>query len=119
MSKIKLIKAREILDSRGNPTVEADVILANGVMGRASVPSGASTGSREAIEQRDKENRYLGKGVRQAVQSVNRELNNALKGFDVTQQQVLDDTMIALDGTANKRSEEHTSELQSQSNLAC
>ncbi|OGT60959.1 MAG: phosphopyruvate hydratase [Gammaproteobacteria bacterium RIFCSPHIGHO2_12_FULL_43_28] len=102
MSKIKLIKAREILDSRGNPTVEADVILANGVMGRASVPSGASTGSREAIEQRDKENRYLGKGVRQAVQSVNRELNNALKGFDVTQQQVLDDTMIALDGTANK-----------------
>lgn len=103
MSQIKEIKAREILDSRGNPTVEADVILTTGELGRASVPSGASTGSREALEQRDNDKkRYLGKGVLQAVSFVRNELANALKGFDVTHQQEIDDAMLALDGTANK-----------------
>lgn len=103
MSLIKAIKAREILDSRGNPTVEADVILMNGQMGRAAVPSGASTGSREAWELRDRQSaRYLGKGVKQAVAFINQDLAHALKGFEVTCQQEIDDTMIALDGTANK-----------------
>lgn len=103
MSQIKLIRAREILDSRGNPTVEADVILTSGEMGRAAVPSGASTGSREAIELRDKDaNRYMGKGVLEAVSCVNHELSNALKGFDVTHQQEIDEAMLMLDGTINK-----------------
>lgn len=103
MSQIKTIMAREILDSRGNPTVEADVILSTGEIGRAAVPSGASTGSREALELRDKDaKRYLGKGVRHAVGYINNELNKALHGFDVTRQQEIDDTMLALDGTANK-----------------
>jgi len=103
MPEIKAIKAREILDSRGNPTVEADVILASGEIGRASVPSGASTGSREAIEHRDHDAaRYLGKGVLQAVSFVNSELAEALTGFEVTCQSEIDETMIALDGTANK-----------------
>lgn len=103
MSMIQTINAREILDSRGNPTVEADVVLTNGVLGRAAVPSGASTGSREAIERRDQDaKRYLGKGVLQAVSFVKNDLAKALKGFDVTRQQELDDAMLALDGTANK-----------------
>ncbi len=103
MSVIKEIKAREILDSRGNPTVEADVILTNGVMGRAAVPSGASTGSREAVERRDKDSqRYMGKGVTQAVNFIRHDINKALQGMDVTQQTKLDDIMLKLDGTENK-----------------
>lgn len=104
MSQIKEIKAREILDSRGNPTVEADVILTTGEIGRAQVPSGASTGSREAIERRDHDaKRYLGKGVMQAVEFIRNDLAKALKGFDVVgNQQELDDVMLALDGTENK-----------------
>jgi len=103
MSQIKEIIAREILDSRGNPTVEADVILTSGEIGRASVPSGASTGSREALEKRDKDKkRYNGKGVLTAVSFINQTLSKALKGFDVTHQQEIDEAMIALDGTKNK-----------------
>ena len=97
------IKAREILDSRGNPTVEADVFLSNGVMGRASVPSGASTGSREACELRDNDlSRYAGRGVRLAVSHVNNEINKALNGFSVTNQAALDELLCDLDGTENK-----------------
>lgn len=103
MSFIQEIKAREILDSRGNPTVEADVILSTGECGRASVPSGASTGSREALEKRDEDHqRYLGKGVRKACAYVRDDLAKALHGFDVTSQQEIDDVMLELDGTANK-----------------
>ena len=103
MTKIKSILAREVIDSRGNPTVEADVILMDDVMGRASVPSGASTGSREAMELRDKDaKRYMGKGVLQAVSFIRKELNQALSGVDVTQQAQIDMRMIELDGTANK-----------------
>lgn len=103
MSQIKEIKGREILDSRGNPTVEADVILATGEVGRAAVPSGASTGSREALEQRDHDKkRYLGKGVLHAVSHINNDLSKALKGFEITHQQEIDDAMLALDGTMNK-----------------
>ena len=103
MTSIARIQAREIMDSRGNPTVEADVTLSNGVMGRAAVPSGASTGSREAIELRDGDaGRYLGKGVRQAVENVNGEIAGALSGFDAADQASLDNAMIALDGTDNK-----------------
>ncbi len=103
MSQIKAIKAREILDSRGNPTVEAEVILTTGEMGRASVPSGASTGSHEAMELRDNDKkRYLGRGVLQAVSLIRHELAEALRGFDVTRQHEIDEVMIALDGTANK-----------------
>ena len=100
---IKTVHGREILDSRGNPTVEADVILENGVMGRASVPSGASTGILEAHELRDGDkSRYLGRGVLKAVSSVNTEINEALKGKDVTNQEELDRLLIELDGTPNK-----------------
>ena len=100
---IKGIKAREILDSRGNPTVEVDVTLASGVMGRASVPSGASTGEHEAVELRDgEEKRYMGKGVLKAVSNVNNDLNSALKGKDAGDQIVLDKEMIAIDGSENK-----------------
>lgn len=103
MSSIKEIKAREILDSRGNPTVEAEVILNSGEIGQASVPSGASTGSREAIELRDGDSqRYNGKGVTRAVANINTEINKALNGFDVTQQNELDQTLLILDGTPNK-----------------
>jgi enolase len=103
MSQIKEITAREIIDSRGNPTVEAEVVLTSGEMGRAAVPSGASTGSREAIERRDQDKqRYLGKGVLQAVSFVRNDLAKALKGFDVTQQAEIDEAMLLLDGTANK-----------------
>lgn len=103
MSQIKAIKAREILDSRGNPTVEAEVLLNTGETGRAAVPSGASTGSREALELRDKDpKRYAGKGVLHAVNFIRNDIAKALTGFDITRQQEIDDAMIALDGTANK-----------------
>src|SRR5215212_1009192 len=96
------VHGREILDSRGNPTVEVEVTLDGGARGRAGVPSGASTGEREALELRDGDkSRYLGKGVRQAVANVNGELAGALKGKDLSQRQ-LDEMMIALDGTATK-----------------
>jgi len=102
MSKIKDIKGREILDSRGNPTIEVDVILDNGIIGRASVPSGASTGSREALELRDKDERYNGKGVLNAVNNVNTVLRDNLIGFETNKQKELDYKMIELDGTPNK-----------------
>lgn len=103
MSQIVDIRAREILDSRGNPTIEADVILASGVVGRSCAPSGASTGSREALELRDgDDSRYLGKGVRKAVEHVNTDIRNLLVGKDVFAQKELDDAMIAFDGTENK-----------------
>ncbi|MGM9850036.1 MAG: phosphopyruvate hydratase [Bacilli bacterium] len=102
MSKIKDVIGREILDSRGNPTVEVDVILESGIMGRAAVPSGASTGVREALELRDKEDRYMGKGVRKAVEHVNNELRNLVIGMDALDQKALDYAMIELDGTENK-----------------
>ncbi len=101
--KIAHIHARQILDSRGNPTVEADVHLEDGIMGRAAVPSGASTGSNEAIELRDGDKtKYLGKGVLKAVENVNNDIEKALKGADVTDQKALDQTMLDLDGTENK-----------------
>src|SRR3989338_2590375 len=100
--KIKNITAREILDSRGNPTVEARVTLANGVSAVASVPSGASTGSHEALELRDGGKRYGGKGVLKAVANVNGPIARALKGKDVRQQRMLDETMLRFDGTKNK-----------------
>ncbi len=103
VTEIKDIRAREILDSRGNPTIEADVILADGTVGRAAAPSGASTGSREALELRDGDKaRYMGKGVKKAVANVNSQIRSALMNTDVTEQQRIDDAMIALDGTENK-----------------
>jgi len=103
LSKIINIIGREVIDSRGNPTVEADVFLDSGVMGRAAVPSGASTGQREAVELRDGDKaRYLGKGVLNAVAAVNGELRDAVVGMDVTEQTAIDQVMIALDGTDNK-----------------
>lgn len=103
MAIIKDIRAREVLDSRGNPTVEADVILDNGIVGSACAPSGASTGSREALELRDKDPaRYLGKGVLKAVGNVNGPIRDALLGFDAGDQSGLDQRMIDLDGTPNK-----------------
>ena len=103
MSSVVDVVAREILDSRGNPTVECDVLLESGVMGRAAVPSGASTGSREAIELRDGDaTRYLGKGVTQAVEHVNTEIAEAIIGLDAQEQAFIDQTLIQLDGTENK-----------------
>ncbi|MDO9399882.1 MAG: phosphopyruvate hydratase [Polaromonas sp.] len=103
MSAIVDIVGREILDSRGNPTVECDVLLESGVMGRAAVPSGASTGSREAIELRDGDtSRYLGKGVLKAVEYINTEISEAVLGLDASEQAFLDRTLIDLDGTENK-----------------
>lgn len=102
MSTINAIIAREILDSRGNPTVECDVYLDNGIMGRAAVPSGASTGIREALELRDKDERYLGKGVMTAVENIHAKIQPALIGFDVAQQASIDNEMIEEDGTENK-----------------
>ena len=102
-SAIEKIHAREILDSRGNPTVEVDIILQNGIMGRAAVPSGASTGDHEAIELRDKiPNRYLGRGVQNALNHINTSIADALRGMDVTKQGEIDQLMIDLDGTENK-----------------
>jgi enolase len=103
MSSVVDVVAREILDSRGNPTVECDVLLESGVMGRAAVPSGASTGSREAIELRDGDaTRYNGKGVTQAVENVNTEIAEAIIGLDAQEQAFIDQTLIQLDGTENK-----------------
>jgi enolase 1/2/3 len=103
MTAIANIHAREILDSRGNPTVEVEVTLESGAMGRAAVPSGASTGAHEAVELRDGDpKRYQGKGVRRAVEAVNGEIFDALSGFDAEGQMALDRTLVALDGTANK-----------------
>jgi len=103
MSKIHNIKGREILDSRGNPTVEVDVTLESGAFGRAAVPSGASTGAYEAVELRDKDmSRYGGKGVMKAVGSVNNEISQAISGYSVKDQEALDQVLIDLDGTPNK-----------------
>ena len=103
MSEIIDVFAREVLDSRGNPTVEADVILESGSMGRAIVPSGASTGEREALELRDGGTRYLGKGVKKAVRNVIEIIGPAISGFDAAEQATIDSTMIALDGTESKK----------------
>ena len=100
--RILNVKGREILDSRGNPTVEVDVILENGIIGRAAVPSGASTGSREALEMRDGGNRYMGKGVLNAVNNVNTLIREAVIGMEVEDQKAIDKKMIELDGTPNK-----------------
>ena len=100
--KIKDVKGREILDSRGNPTVEVDVILEDGTMGRAAVPSGASTGEREALELRDGGSRFCGKGVLKAVNHVNHELRDLVVGMDVLNQEAIDEAMIKLDGTKTK-----------------
>ncbi|MFT4749463.1 MAG: enolase [Pseudohongiellaceae bacterium] len=103
MAEIKFVKAREILDSRGNPTVEADVVLASGLIGTACAPSGASTGSREALELRDKDpERYLGKGVLGAVHNINTNIRDALIGRDAMDQKSIDQIMLDLDGTENK-----------------
>jgi len=103
MTNISEIRAREVLDSRGNPTVEAEILLADGTSGRAIVPSGASTGEHEAVELRDgDENRYLGKGVLKAVENVNGEIADALANYDAADQRALDAKMIELDGTENK-----------------
>ena len=103
MSAIVDVIAREILDSRGNPTIEADVVLESGVSGRAAVPSGASTGSKEAIELRDGDPaRYLGKGVTKAVENVNTEICESILGLDASEQGFIDQTLIELDGTENK-----------------
>ncbi len=103
MSEILYVKGREILDSRGNPTVEVEVVLESGVMGRAAVPSGASTGAREALELRDGDaERYLGKGVLKAVQNINEEIAPKLIGFEASEQVALDRFLVALDGTENK-----------------
>ena len=102
MTAIADIAAREILDSRGNPTVEVDVTLESGAVGRAAVPSGASTGAHEAVELRDGEKRYGGRGVRTAVANVEGEIYEAVGGMDATQQLLIDETLIDLDGTANK-----------------
>ncbi|HEY0784596.1 MAG TPA: phosphopyruvate hydratase, partial [Acidobacteriaceae bacterium] len=103
MTEIAAIHAREILDSRGNPTVEAEIVLAGGVRARAAVPSGASTGEHEAVELRDGDkNHYLGKGVLQAVENVESILAPELAGIDASNQRLLDATMIAIDGTPNK-----------------
>ena len=102
MSYIEEIQARQILDSRGNPTIEVDVITGDGHMGRAAVPSGASTGIHEAIELRDGGEEWMGKGVSKAVDNVNNLLNDELNGFDVFDQRDIDQVMIDLDGTPNK-----------------
>lgn len=102
MTAITDIVAREILDSRGNPTIEVDVELEDGSIGRAAVPSGASTGAHEAVELRDGGDRYRGKGVRKAIEAVEGEIFDALAGFDAEEQRRIDQTLIALDGTANK-----------------
>src|SRR4051812_50140732 len=104
MTAIVDIIGRKILDSRGNPTVEVDVVLEDGSIGRAAVPSGASTGAHEAVELRDGDKaRYLGKGVQKAVEAVNGEVFDALGGMDAEQQGQIDQGMIDLDGTPNKR----------------
>ena len=103
MDFISSIFAREILDSRGNPTVEVDVYLESGAFGRFAVPSGASTGEHEALELRDKDaNRFLGKGVQQAISNINDTIAEALHGFPATEQRLIDKRLLEIDGTANK-----------------
>src|SRR6516164_5493833 len=102
MSTIEHVHARQILDSRGNPTIEVDVRLASGALGRAAVPSGASTGTREALELRDSEAPFGGKGVTRAVANVNGEIAEAVRGRDADDQRGLDQSLIALDGTEDK-----------------
>ena len=102
MTKIKNIVARQIFDSRGNPTVEADVITSNGVLGRAAVPSGASTGEHEAVELRDETKDFMGKSVFRAVKNVNESIFKELKNLSVFDQELIDSKMIELDNTANK-----------------
>jgi enolase len=102
MTKIKTIVARQIFDSRGNPTVETDVITTNGIMGRAAVPSGASTGQHEAVELRDELNTYMGKSVFEAVKNVNDIIFKELEGLSVFEQSKIDSKMINLDNTPNK-----------------
>src|SRR3954465_9095650 len=102
MSAVASVKARQILDSRGNPTAEVDVRLESGAFGRAAVPSGASTGSHEAVELRDGESAYGGKAVTKAVNNVNTEIREALHGFEASDQERLDHKLIELDGTPNK-----------------
>ena len=103
MGKIRNIHARQILDSRGNPTIEAEVFTEGRVIGRAAVPSGASTGKYEAVELRDgDQNNYLGKGVLKAVENVKTIINKELRGLDVNDQSVIDNKMITLDGSSNK-----------------
>src|SRR3954464_1655004 len=103
MSFINNITARQILDSRGNPTIEVDVVTETGTLGRAAVPSGASTGTHEAVELRDNDKkRYVGKGVLKAVENVNTKISAEIIGFDVFYQNLLDKIMIELDGTPNK-----------------
>ena len=102
MSTIELIHARQILDSRGNPTLEVEVVTAEGAFGRAAVPSGASTGIHEAVELRDGGDKWMGKGVSKAVENVNNILNDELYGFDVTEQKLIDQIMLDIDGTENK-----------------
>ena len=102
MSYIDYVHARQILDSRGNPTLEVEVGTGDGSFGRAAVPSGASTGVHEAVELRDGGDAWMGKGVEKAVSHVNIELQEALVGFDVTDQRLIDETMLEVDGTENK-----------------
>jgi enolase len=102
LASIEAVGAREILDSRGNPTVEVEVALDDGTIGRAAVPSGASTGQFEAVELRDGGKRYLGKGVRKACEAVNTRLGDALVGYDADDQRAIDHAMLAVDGTDNK-----------------
>jgi len=104
MSKIKNIRARQILDSRGNPTVEVDVITEKGILGRAAVPSGASTGKHEAVELRDGDSsKYMGKGVQQAVENVNKQIGNRIVGYEINDQKGVDAALLELDGTENKQ----------------
>ena len=102
MTQIKKVHGREVLDSRGNPTVEVEVTLDSGAFGRAIVPSGASTGEHEAVELRDGGKRYLGKGVQNAIKNVNTEIASTIIGLDAADQKSLDHKLIALDGTENK-----------------
>ena len=102
MSNIEIIHARQILDSRGNPTLEVEVVTSEGAFGRAAVPSGASTGIHEAVELRDGGDKWLGKGVSRAVDHVNTIFNDELNGLDVTEQRLIDQVMIDIDGTENK-----------------
>ena len=102
MSEIVEVVGREVLDSRGNPTVEVEVMLDSGAIGRAIVPSGASTGEHEAVELRDGGSRYLGKGVLRAVENVNSSIATAIIGMDATEQRLVDTALIDLDGTDNK-----------------
>ncbi|HIF15624.1 MAG TPA: phosphopyruvate hydratase, partial [Bacteroidetes bacterium] len=104
MSKIKSVRARQILDSRGNPTVEVDVITEKGILGRAAVPSGASTGKHEAVELRDGDSsRYMGKGVQQAIENVNKQIESTIVGYEINDQKGVDAALLELDGTENKQ----------------